>query len=171
MNQFSTPKKGEFPSYYESYIDKIPEANYDELIRAQLLEIRNLFASKPANWENISYAPGKWTPKEVLGHMIDTERIMTFRALCFARGEHQSLPGFNENDYVSAANFGEIALEDLLADFEAQRIALLSLIKTLKESDLDKVGKANEKPITPRALFWIIPGHFIHHIQVLNERY
>lgn len=171
MKTFSLPNKGEYPSYYETYLDKIPVGDFSELILSQLIEIRNLFASKPLGWESIAYAEGKWTPKEVLGHMIDTERIMTFRALCFARGEKQSLPGFDENQYVLAADFSENSLEDLLDDFEAQRRALLTLVKTLSEGVLDIQGIANEKPITPRALLWIIPGHFIHHVQVLNSRY
>lgn len=171
MKTFSLPKKGEYPSYYETYLDKIPQADYSELILSQLIEIRNLFASKPLGWESIAYAQGKWTPKEVLGHMIDTERIMTFRALCFARGEKQSLPGFDENEYVQSADFSKIALEDLLEDFEAQRKALLTLVKTLSENVLDVQGQANGKPIIPRALLWIIAGHFIHHVQVLNDRY
>ena len=171
MKTFPLPNRGEYPSYYETYLGKIPEVSYSELIEAQGFEIRNLFASKPSGWESIAYAEGKWTPKEVLGHMIDTERIMTFRALCFARGEKQSLPGFDENAYVLAADFSKIALEDLLDDFEAQRKALLTLVNTLSEEILDIQGKANEKPITPRALLWIIAGHFIHHVQVLKNRY
>lgn len=171
MKTFSLPKKGEYPSYYETYLDKIPSADFSDIILAQLGEIRGLYASKPLGWESIAYAQGKWTPKEVLGHMIDTERIMTFRALCFARGEKQSLPGFDENDYVQSAAFSKNSLEDLLDDFEAQRRALLTLVKTLSEDTLDVQGLANGKPITPRALLWIIVGHFIHHVQVLNDRY
>ncbi|WP_187176664.1 DinB family protein [Algoriphagus sp. AK58] len=171
MNTFSLPSKGEYPSYYETYLEKIPEVPFSELISSQIAEIRNLFSSKPLGWESIAYAEGKWTPKEVLGHLIDTERIMTFRALCFSRGEKQSLPGFDENQYVLNANFQKVSLDDLLEDFEAQRKALLTLVKTISESTLDLVGNANQKPISPRALFWIIPGHFIHHLQVLNSRY
>lgn len=171
MNTFSLPSKGDYPTYYETYLEKIPPASFTDLIQNQISEIRELFASKPARWDSIAYAEGKWTPKEVLGHIIDTERIMTFRALCFARGEKQSLPGFDENQYVAAAGFSKIPLEDLLNDFEAQRKALLTLVKTLSAESLDGVGMANQKPITPRALLWIIPGHFIHHLQVLNSRY
>ena len=171
MNNFPPPRKGEYPAYFDAYLDKIPEANYVELIRDQISQLRSLFASKSSGWESIAYGPGKWTPKEVLGHIIDTERIMSFRALCIARGEQQSLPGFDENDYVTHGNFSEVELEDLLLDFEAQRLALISFVKTLPESSLDQVGKANDRPITPRALLWIIAGHFIHHIQVFNERY
>jgi hypothetical protein len=171
MNTFSIPSKGDYPSYYEPYLEKIPEASFSQLIQDQISEVRNLFAAKPACWESIAYAEGKWTPKEVLGHIIDTERIMTFRALCFARGEKQSLPGFDENQYVLSAQFSKVPLEDLLNDFEAQRKALVTMVKTFSPDSLDMAGLANQKPITPRALLWIIPGHFIHHLQVLNSRY
>ncbi len=171
MKTFGPPKKGDYPSYYETYLDKVPPLSFAELIQNQVVEIRNLFDSKPQGWESIAYSEGKWTPKEVLGHIIDTERIMTFRALCFLRGEKQSLPGFDENAYVETAQFSKISLEDLLNDFEAQRKALFTFVNTLSEDFLNFQGKANDKPITPRALFWIIPGHFIHHVEVLNNRY
>jgi len=106
-----------------------------------------------------------------LGHIIDTERIMTFRALCFARGEKASLPGFDQDPYVLNARFGEVPTDYLLEDFVAQRKALLTMVKILPESSLDNVGHANANPITPRALFWIIPGHLTHHLRVLKERY
>jgi hypothetical protein len=171
MKTFDRPKKGEYPSYFESYLDKVPDKSYSDLIQDQLVEMNNLFASKPFGWESIAYAEGKWTPKEVLGHLIDTERIMTFRALCFARGEKQSLPGFDENAFVETAQFSKISLQDLLNDFETQRKSLLTLVNIPSEESLDLQGKANDKLITPRALLWIIPGHFIHHVQVLNSRY
>lgn len=171
MNTFSLPKKGEYPGYYDTYISKIPDENFSVLTLQQIEELKNLFQSKEPGWDSRPYAEGKWTPKEVLGHMIDTERIMTFRALCFARGESKALPGFDQDPYVLNARFGQVPIENLLADFEAQRKALLTLISTLNESVLDNVGNANGNPITPRALFWIIPGHFIHHFSILKERY
>ncbi|RIW15749.1 DinB family protein [Algoriphagus lacus] len=171
MNTFSLPKKGEYPGYYDTYLSKIPDENFSVLALQQIEELKNLFQSKEPGWDSRPYAAGKWTPKEVLGHMIDTERIMTFRALCFARGESKALPGFDQDPYVLNARFGQVPVENLLADFEAQRKALLTLITTLSESVLDNVGNANGNPITPRALFWIIPGHFIHHFSILKERY
>lgn len=171
MNNFAFPNKGEYPEFFETYLNKVTEGPYIDLIQSQIRELKVFFASKSPGWESIAYGQGKWTPKEVLGHLIDTERILTFRALCIARGEQQSLPGFDENDYVIQGQFTSIALQDLLDDFENQRLALISFVKTLTENSLDHIGNANQKPISPRALLWIIPGHFIHHIQVLNERY
>jgi len=171
MNNFSLPNKGEYPGYFDPYLEKIPALPFSELIAGQVVEIKALFASKAQGWEGIAYSEGKWTPKEVMGHLIDTDRIMTFRAMCIARGETQSLPGFDENAYVERANFSRVPLESLLEDFENQRRALISFVKTLSEEVLDCQGKANDKLITPRTLLWVIPGHFIHHVQVLNSRY
>jgi hypothetical protein len=171
MNTFQLPKRDDYPGFYETYISRLDGGNYSELIRIQIKELKDLFSSKPEGWDSAPYDEGKWSPKEVLGHVIDTERIMTFRALCFARGEKKALPGFDQDPYVLNARFGQVPVSYLLEDFEAQRKALLTLIKTLPEDVLDLVGKANGNPITPRALFWIIPGHFIHHMDIIKERY
>jgi hypothetical protein len=109
--------------------------------------------------------------KEVVGHIIDTERIMCTRALCIARGEKQSLPGFDENEYVTAANFDKRTLYDLIREFGYVRESTLAFFKTLTEEDLDRNGIANNNPVTPRALLYIIAGHHLHHLGVLKERY
>ncbi|WP_026952436.1 DinB family protein [Algoriphagus mannitolivorans] len=172
MNTFSLPKKGDYAGFYETYISKLqPESNYRELIYSQIYDLNELFSKKKNGWADTPYAPGKWSPKEVLGHVIDTERIMTFRALCFARGEKQAMPGFDQDPYVLNARFGQVEIGDLLLDFESQRKSILTLLKTLPNDTLDIVGTASGNPITPRALFWIIPGHFIHHMNIFLERY
>lgn len=171
MNTFALPKKGTYSAYFDTYISKVPDENFTDLILQQINDLKQLFPSKEAGWSSLPYAEGKWTPKEVLGHIIDTERIMTFRALCFARGEKNSLPGFDQDPYVLNADYEQVSVALLLEDFEAQRKALLTLISTLNENSLDRVGIANGHPITPRALFWIIPGHFEHHFRILKERY
>jgi hypothetical protein len=171
MNTFSLPQKGEYPSYFETYILKIDDTDYSGQILRQVNELREFFIAKDAEWSSKPYADGKWTPKEVLGHVIDTERIMTFRALCIARGEEKPLPGFDQDLYVNAGMFNQVSVDLLLKDFEAQRISLLTLIQTMNEKVLDSIGNANGKPITPRALLWIIVGHFIHHFDILKEKY
>ncbi len=171
MNTFSLPSKGEFPTYYETYISKLGSPNFSELVLSQIQELKAFFTSKPDDWDTIPYAPGKWTPKEVLGHLIDTERIMTFRALCIARGEKKMLPGFDQDPYVSQGQFNAVSLDDLLTDFETQRKALLSLVRTIPAASYLEIGNANGNPMTTRALLWIIPGHFMHHFQVLQQHY
>ena len=171
MKTFSLPSKGEYPPYYESYISKLAEANFSDLLLLQLEQLKTLLSSKPAGWENTPYAPGKWSPKEVLGHCIDTERIMTFRALCIARGEKKLLPGFDQDPYVVQGQFNAVALDDLLADFELRRQAILSMIRTFPEASFEEIGSANGNPMSTRALLWIIPGHFMHHFEVLQQAY
>jgi hypothetical protein len=171
MKTFSLPSKGEYPPYYESYISKLAEANFSDLLLLQLEQLKTLLSSKPAGWENTPYAPGKWSPKEVLGHCIDTERIMTFRALCIARGEKKLLPGFDQDPYVVQGQFNAVAVDDLIADFELQRKAILSMVRTFPEASFQEIGSANGNPMSTRALLWIIPGHFLHHFEVLQQHY
>jgi hypothetical protein len=171
MKTFSLPSKGEYPPYYETYISKLAEANFSDLLLKQIKQLKTLLSSKPAGWENTPYAPGKWSPKEVLGHCIDTERIMTFRALCIARGEKKLLPGFDQDPYVVQGQFNAVALDDLLADFELQRQAILSMVQTFPEASFEEIGSANGNPMSTRALLWIIPGHFMHHFEVLQQAY
>jgi len=171
MNSFTLPQTGTYPSFYHTYISKLSEENYLELILSQVAEMKDLFQSKEGDWDSTPYAPGKWTPKEVLGHITDTDRIMTFRALCFSRGDQNSLPGFDQDPYVLNAQYNHVPTELLLADFEAERTALMTLVRSLNENVLDNIGTANGNLISPRSLFWIIPGHFIHHLNILKERY
>ena len=171
MNTFSQPKNGEYPVYFEDYLSKISDENYSGQVLRQVNELREFFLSKDEGWDSKPYQEGKWTPKEVLGHLLDTERIMTYRALCIARGEKNALPGFDHDLYVVQGKFNAVSTDLLLKDFEAQRNSLLTFIHTLQLGVLDLVGNANGNPITPRALLWIIPGHFIHHFSILKERY
>ena len=171
MNTFSLPSKGEYPAYYETYISKLGDQIFSALIQSQTQELKAFVASKPEGWANVPYAPGKWTPKEVIGHCIDTERIMTFRALCIARGEKKLLPGFDQDPYVVQGQFNDVSLDDLLSDFETQRQSILTMVRTFPEAAFPEVGSANGNPMSTRALLWIIPGHFMHHFQVLQHAY
>ena len=171
MNTFSLPSKGEYPAYYENYISKLGDQKFSALIQSQTQELKAFVASKPEGWANVPYAPGKWTPKEVIGHCIDTERIMTFRALCIARGEKKLLPGFDQDPYVVQGQFNDVSLDDLLSDFETQRQSILTMVRTFPEAAFPEVGSANGNPMSTRALLWIIPGHFMHHFQVLQHAY
>ncbi len=171
MNSFTLPQTGTYPSFYHTYISQLSNENYLELIHLQVDELKHLFQSKPEGWDTAPYAPGKWSPKEVLGHITDTDRIMTFRALCFSRGDQNSLPGFDQDPYVLNAQYNHVPTELLLADFEAERNALGTLVRSLNENVLDNIGTANGHIISPRSLFWIIPGHFIHHLNILKARY
>lgn len=171
MKTFSLPNKGEYPPYYETYISELGDANFSELLLSQMEQLKTLLALKGAGWDTTPYAPGKWSPKELLGHLIDTERIMTFRALCIARGDKNSFPGFDQDPYVQQGKFDAVPLELLLSDFESERKAILSLVQTLPDGSFEEIGSANGNPMSTRALLWIIPGHFMHHFQVLQRAY
>jgi hypothetical protein len=119
----------------------------------------------------MAYAPGKWTAKEVLSHIIDTDRVMTFRAMCFARGEKATLPGFDQDLYVANAAANKVPLVNLLEDFEMSRYAMVSMMKTLPEEAFARFGKANGHHVSVRSLFHIMAGHTLHHLSILRERY
>lgn len=167
----TAPASGSYAPYYETYIGKLAGRDPLKVLESQVLDFKALLSEVPEEMEEHRYADGKWTIKEVVGHMIDTERIMAFRALCIARGETQSLPGFEENDYVRVANFNRRSLYDLGHEFGFVRESTIALFKSLSEEDLDRVGTANNKPVTARALLYIIAGHHIHHDSVLRDRY
>ncbi|WP_373494543.1 DinB family protein [Aquiflexum sp.] len=171
MNEILIPQEGEYGHFYEGYISWVKGKDIPKLLLSQIEEIRGLYEKMGEEKSNISYAPGKWTAKEVLGHITDTDRIMCFRALCFARGEKAALPGFDQDKYVASAHFNDMPLIRLLEDFEMSRYVITSLLKSLPVDSLKKTGVANENDVSVRALFNIIPGHTQHHLYILKERY
>ncbi|UZD23604.1 DinB family protein [Algoriphagus halophytocola] len=171
MKTIEQPKEGDYSAFFSTYLKQTSGNNYEEQLLEQTDHLVQFFSSKADGWVDQPYELGKWTPKEVLGHIIDTERIMAFRALCIARGEKASLPGFDQDPYVVNGKFGKVSIADLLDNFVAQRLSLISMLKILPDGSLDLVGSADGNSITPRALLWIIPGHFAHHLQILRARY
>lgn len=165
------PSTDTYAPYYETYISKLKGQDPIRLLEGLVLDFKALLSGVPDEKEDFRYAEGKWSVKEVVGHIIDTERIMCTRALCIARGEKQPLPGFDENEYVAAANFDKRTLYDLSHEFGFVRESTLALFKTLSEEDLDRKGIANNNTVTPRAILYIIAGHHLHHMGVLKERY
>jgi hypothetical protein len=171
MNELLVPQEGEYESYYTGYVNYVKGKDIPALLLAQVTEIREFYEVMGEQKSLLAYAPGKWTAKEVLGHIIDTDRIMIFRALCFARGEKAALPGFDQDQYVATADFNSIPLSDLLEDFGQSRKALVSLIKNLPESSYSNLGNANGFKVSVRALINIIAGHLQHHLLILRQRY
>ncbi|MNK51199.1 DinB superfamily protein [compost metagenome] len=163
------PQPNEYPVWGETYISKV-DRDIFEILNDQVESIPALFKAH-ADKADYAYAEGKWTLKEMLGHMIDTERVFAFRITCFARKEQQPLPGFDEDDYVLNAHFAERELEDLIEEFAALRKANLYLFKSLNEDDLNKKGIASGREINVRSILFIVGGHVIHHVGVLKERY
>jgi len=171
MNELMVPREGEYESFYTGYINWVKGKDIPTLLLDQVAEIREFYLKMGEEKSLLAYAPGKWTAKEVLGHIIDTDRIMTFRALCFARGEHASLPGFDQDQYVATADFNNIPLAALLEDFELSRKAAVSLLKNLPETSYSNMGNANGFYVSVRALFNIIAGHTQHHLNILRTKY
>lgn len=166
------PLSDDYLPYYQGYIDQIP-AGTDPLqaLRDQAAEVRAAFGPLTEAQAAAAYAPGKWTPKEMLLHLVDTERIFAYRALRFARADAQDLPGFEQDDYVAHSAANARPLASLLAEYAATRAATLALFETFVEGQLDRRGTANGGTVTVRALLYILPGHERHHLHVFRERY
>lgn len=165
----SQPQIQEYPQWYKNYIDLV-DGEVMEVLEHQATQFSEFLKTITA-YADYAYAPNKWTVKEMIGHIIDTERIMVFRLTCFARGEESALPGFDENQYVANARFCTRSLESLADEFSLLRAANMYLLKHLSEEELSKNGVANGNKITVRALVYILAGHVIHHTNIINERY
>ncbi len=165
------PAKGDYPEYFEAYLKNVDEEDPIKLLEDQKKELLNILISLTDDEANYSYAEGKWTIKELLGHLIDSERIMSYRALAIARGEQQSLPGFDQDEYVNGTNFNSRELSSLLDEYQKVRDATISLFKSFEESVYDRKGTANNNPLTVRGVIFMIPGHEKHHIKILKEKY
>jgi len=165
------PLKGDYPKYFEAYFKNINDENPIELMESQKFELLDLLSTLNESKANYSYEKGKWSIKEVLGHLIDSERVFCYRAVAIARGETQSLPGFEQDDYVNNGNFNARELSNLLDEYQKIREATIPLFKSFDETIYDRRGTANNNPLTVRAVMFLIPGHEKHHINILKDRY
>lgn len=165
------PAADEYSPYYDMYISKVPEGNVIDALRTQLHESARFLEALPEADAAFRYAPGKWTVREVVGHLIDSERIFSYRILCIARGETASLPGFDENSYAQVSNVNTRPMQAVATEFAHVRAGTIALIEGLDEAAIGRRGLANGNAITPRALAFIIAGHEKHHIGVIRERY
>jgi len=165
------PDPTEYAEFYANYISKVPGTDVLGVLESQRLQMLQLFAGRSERDGSFRYAPGKWTVKEVLGHITDTERIFTYRALRIARGDQTPLPGFEQDDYVRSGAFGERSLADLAEEFGAVRSASIVLFRSFKEEAWPRRGVASQKEVTVRALAFITAGHQMHHRIILEERY
>ena len=167
---FGRPQPGEYNPYYDRYISLVGSDDIIGLLEKQAPEAMALFKSASAK-ADFRYAPGKWSVKEMLGHVNDTERIMTYRALRVARGDKTPIEGFEQDDYVRDGNFGQRTLADLIEEFADVRTATASFFRHLDSEASLRRGVANKNEISARALAYIIAGHELHHRQVLKEKY
>lgn len=166
------PAPGEFSPYYAGYVERIASApDIRALLERQMEEIREAFEAFGEARGGHRYAPGKWSVKEVAGHMGDAERVFAYRVLRAARGDATPLPGFEEDAWVAAANFDRRPLREIVEDLAAVRAATLRLVAGLDDEAVARQGVANGSPFTVRALVWVIAGHAAHHLRILRERY
>ena len=165
------PQPGDNAPYYDRYISLVPGndilATFDEQRRQMLL----LLSGRTEGDGDLRYSPEKWSLKEVLGHLNDTERIMSYRALRIARGDQTPIEGYEQDDYVRHARFGSTPLADLIEDYIAVRRATVSLFRNLDEQAWTRRGVANKNEVTVRALAYIIAGHELHHRKILEDKY
>lgn len=169
---FQIPDSTEYAPFFQTYIGKLPKGkSISELLNSGPDTLTGLLEGLSEERAEKPYAPGKWSVKELIGHMIDTEQIMAYRCLCISRGEQQSLPGFDENQYVQNANFKNQKLSILLNHYRILRQANLFLFKGMDEKMKLRTGLANGGKISARALIAIIAGHELHHINILRDRY
>lgn len=166
------PEAGDFAPFYENYVALVP-VSHDPLaaLYAQTAEVQTAFGALTDAQALTAYAPGKWTPKQVLLHLADAERVFAYRALRFARADAQPLTGFDENAYADTGDANARSLSDLLAEYAATRAATLALFEGFTAVQLDRRGTANGAAVTVRALLFIVPGHECHHLHVFRERY
>ena len=165
------PESDEIPAHFVGYIGKVTESDPVAVLAAQIDVTTALLRGLSDADALRRYAPGKWSVKEVVGHLTDTERIMAYRALRIARGDETPLPGFDENAYVPPAKFDARPLADLVADFRTVRTATLGLFRGFDADAWRRRGTASGKPISVRALGFVVPGHERHHVEILKTRY
>jgi len=165
------PNETEYAPDFQGYVDQVSENDIMAVLRGELDELDVLLGGVAPDKETFAYADGKWTIREMIGHLIDGERVFGYRALCIARGEKQNLPGFDQNDYMLTAPYKQIELEDLLSELRLVRLSNIAMFRSLDEEAWNRVGTANGNEITVRALAFIMGGHLRHHMNVLRERY
>ena len=165
------PKTGDYASCYEKYIALVPEGEFLQILETQLREWQRLLGEISEEQADFHYAPGKWSIKEMLGHVSDSERIFSYRLLRIARGDQTPLPGFEQDDYVRAANSSARKRTDVLEEFTAVRRATMALASSLDNAAWLRRGVANQEEISATAIAFVIAGHDRHHRQVLEERY
>ena len=167
----SRPDPSEYGAYYGRYINLVPEGPIVTVLRDQIAETLKLLRALPEARGNHRYAPGKWSIKEIVGHVTDGERVFAYRALRIGRGDETPLPGFEQDDYVKNGGFDSRPLGDLLDELETVRRATVQLLAPLDEAAMLRRGTASGFPVSVRALAYITAGHELHHRNILKERY
>jgi len=167
----SRPLENEYAPYFQNYVSQAPEEDILPAMRSQVDALDVLLDRVAPDHETYRYAEGKWSIREIVGHLIDGERTFGYRVLCIARGDTQNLPGFDQDQYMLTAPFDQIDLEDLLSEFRLVRLSNIAMLRTFDEAAWMRMGTANDSAVSVRALVYIMVGHVRHHMAVLRDRY
>lgn len=165
------PQISEYAPFHQGYIALVPGSDIVKTVEVEGSRAVALFESVPEEQGSYRYAPGKWTVKEVIGHVIDTERIQAYRALRIARNDKTNLPGFEQDDYIPFSNSNNRLIADLAEEFASVRRASVLLLKSFDEDAWSRKGFANNFELTVRAIAYILAGHELHHRKALREKY
>ncbi|MES2180400.1 MAG: DinB family protein [Gemmatimonadota bacterium] len=165
------PEAAEYPSFYAGYVASVPDGDITDVLQTASTDLNASLASIPEASGAHAYAEGKWTVRTVIGHMIDAERIFSYRLLRIARGDATPLPGFEENGFALTAESDSRSVAELAGEMAAVRASTLALLASLPDAAWARSGTVNNAHVSVRALAYITTGHALHHLNVLRERY
>jgi len=171
MSRITDLRPDEFNAYYGRYIDQVGEIGIPAALNESAAQLTDYLTNVAEDRVDFAYAPGKWTIAQSLQHIIDTERIFSYRALCIARGDKTPLPGYEQNDYADVANLSERRFRDMIEEFRLVRKSTIALFKSFTEEDMVRTGTMSGGGVSVRALGFIISGHVYHHAKLYAEKY
>lgn len=167
----SRPTQEEYPEYYNLYLGLVKDGDIISILEEQSVYVQNFILSIPEDKGDHTYGFGKWTIKEIFGHLLDTERILSYRVLSIARRDKQPLPGYDQDEYVKNSKYYKRSLKEIADEMLMLRAANLKFFKCLDETDLMERGTANEMEISVRAILYILAGHELYHINFIKDNY
>ncbi|QYR19556.1 DinB family protein [Paenibacillus sp. sptzw28] len=165
------PALDEYAPYFDTYVRLVPKGNIEELLTAQLEEMVALSGEISDEQSSYRYAAGKWSLKQVLGHIIDNERVWAYRMLRIARGDAIVFQSYDQDKFMQAASFDSLTLKELIDDYSFVRRSTLTLLRGLSEESRSRQGELYGKPLTARAAAYVIAGHELHHLAVIKQKY
>lgn len=172
MDVITRPQPGEYRDYMDAYVSRVPsDGRVIDYLEAGLETAKSLVRSLPTDKLDVPHTPGEWTVKQILLHMMDTERVFAYRALRIARGDTIALPGFEQDDWVPYSRANERSLDSIFAEYDAIRAASIALVNTFTAEDIAREGVASDHPLTVRAAVYVLVGHELHHIASIQENY
>ena len=165
------PAVQESGDYFKGYINQVEGEDIMQILTDLKVQTSQLLENLSTEKWDFAYAPGKWTIKEMIVHLIDAERVFSYRALRFARNDQTPLPGFDQDDYTPESRAHQRSIDSIIREYKSVRDASLSLFESLDEKAWKNIGTASNSPFSPLALAFVIAGHEIHHMKILRERY